>query len=501
MEALGSRRNDYRSSQRCIKLRRNSTRDLKTFSSRRLNPISLATDYAQSFISDFYGKTPEGRSANEKTAIFANQPTRKKLLPVDDIAQLSITALKQVTGEPIIVLHSLRHLFCTRIQCHLYSKLLLTNQGRQIATKLALEESSISQFNSIHLEPSRYPFWNFRIGRWMGHEDEKTGLLVYSHATWHIVSGLCHRNSNSEPMTAGMAAALLGCSNRSMSTWLKNAPYENTSFEAMNFVIENHVQKGKLIPAINAKLGITNVQVKVKSAKSKPISMHMIDSFLCLHREGLRSLESLPQVVHQTLNIPLNIAICWKDSYVDVVRKSGLIDFENPQKQETYWKKLGVETGQVKRRYFLEKCQLQCLGMDDLQLSNLDAQLSEWLSLIEPKKPYIVCINIKGLQSLIQWIESIGYVKDDFIIHGFNNSSSDDQWIYSRGINIIPSEKRLSKTELVDGSSSFGLEVCWNESLPDGRDLLRSLLALSIGVRTFSAMKKGKSAYITSSIR
>jgi hypothetical protein len=437
---------------------------------------------AQSIISELYSKTPELAYTDVRTAMFADPANRTHLLSENDLSGTSNMALKYETGDPLSVNHSLRHLFFLRIQCHIYKRLLVTNQGEAISATLALSAESSTQLDQFVPNFAQYPFWNFRLGRWGGHADEETGLVVYSHATWFIVSGCCRRIANQAPISAGLAAALLGFSRRTVVTWLNATAADNTSAAALNEMISNHVMSSALIPALDLEVTSQVVPTKPSAVPMATASIQMVDALLCLRRKFPNPLEAFDDFGRYKLKISTTLARRWRKAYAKAVHISGMLDFEPPQNLPAPWKSMGVAEGQQRRHRLLEALQARVSTFDQGARKIFQENVDLLLENLDPRQPFLVCHGIKALQQLVQWIDDVGYQRSNLVVHTFGATDTDIDWLYQSKLTAIPVEKPPGRVRRIDGATTFALEIKDSTDLPEGRDLLRAVLALAIWI-------------------
>jgi hypothetical protein len=217
----------------------------------------------------------------------------------------------------------------------------------------------------------------------------------------------------------------------------------------------------------------------------------MIDTFLCIHRNLKKNLSDSVLYFQKKIGLPIEVPSAWADSYAIAVRINKLADFENPDENITFWKRLNVTTGQECRRVLLDKVQSQWVLMSIDELKEMESNILYWLNHMNPHKPFIICIGQTEASIFINWLESIGYFKKDLNIHVFEPNSVDTQWCSKNDLLLKKEDVRFHTFQNTSGATPIGIHVESNELLPAGRDFVRSLIGCFLGIQ-FTISQKMK---------
>ena len=193
-----------------IKIARNAARDLKTGNSLRVAHSMLAPDEQEKHFNAVVELAD--RSPVNNAYLFDDQEQFKKLYSTWEISKAVTNALRDQTGNPRTVRHSMRHSAATRLThwAFVSPRSIPLSKYVENTLKGSLKEQSI--FDCFEQGYSAWPFWIDRIGMYVGHAGVDTLLNTYWHTSSLRLAEHTWLASDNNPVTEPQLANMLGLS-------------------------------------------------------------------------------------------------------------------------------------------------------------------------------------------------------------------------------------------------------------------------------------------------
>lgn len=485
-EALGIQASDLLSHKSMeLKIRKNRSRDLKSGSSLRIvNPFGGDRKQLKHLSAkfSFHSSVPE---RNE--FVFVNPEARDELYPAWDILSQVTRALRRATGNPNVVIHSLRHSAASRITHRAFK------HPRAIPVSKHVEDNLIAGNAPELFEECfdtgffAWPFWVERVAMLLGHADVDTSLDNYYHLSSVGLAEHIWFASQNITLNQEQLASLLHKHRTAVTHQLGRLRKRNTSSESLlndhEALISHYVQKSK-IPAIG-----NNRQLKLKiqqtiDADTNPESN--LNEWISIDRLLVRRLNEkllLGTVDNQWLG--RKRVQDFFESYLDIVAKTGFDDFE-PVNSEVLAKQAprnsGVLRGAKERERGIAAAQRVYMA-SKVSAEKLSRFCRHWIATVDCDDPWFVANSTAQAMEILEILTDLGVSKGqiEFCTFNFDIAELRAAASWTSHNNVYPWHQRFSRGPRRVRVSELGIKVIQQKSakIGDHRDTHRLVLVIS----------------------